>query len=184
MTPNAYQAMLAGERYNCLDPELEALREQAHALFRQYNLTEDAAERQTLLRRLLGRVGAHVIVERPFYCSYGRHITLGEHVYLNFACTILDNAEVSLGNHVMFGPNVQLYTAAHALEAAARNAGWETAKPIRIEDNVWIGGGAIVLPGVTISANAVIGAGAVVTHDVASNTVVAGNPARVIRVLG
>jgi len=184
MPQTAYQAMLAGERYNCLDPELDARREQAHALFRQYNLTEDAAERQTLLQRLLGRVGASVIVERPFYCSYGQHITLGDHVYLNFACTILDNAAVSIGNHVMIGPNVQLYTAAHALEAAARNAGWETAHPIRIGDNVWIGGGAVVLPGVTVGCNAVIGAGAVVTRDVAANTVVAGNPARVIRVLG
>ena len=183
MTLNAYQAMVAGERYNCLDPELDALREQAHVLFRQYNLTQDAGERQALLRRLLGGVGEHTLVEPPFYCSYGRHITLGDHVYINFACTVLDNAAVSIGNYVMIGPNAQLYTAAHALEPAARNAGWETAHPIRIGDNVWIGGGAIVLPGVNIGRDAVIGAGAVVTREVAANTVVAGNPARVIRKL-
>lgn len=175
------EKMLAGNSYNCLDPELEAERQQAKQLYRRYNLAETEEERQAILQHLLGEIGSHSVIEPPFYCSYGRNIYLGEHVYLNFSCTILDNYEVRIGHHVMIGPNVQLYTAAHALAAAARNQGWETAKPIVIEDNVWLGGGAIVLPGVVIGRNAVVGAGAVVTRSVPANTVVAGNPARVIR---
>lgn len=179
----AKQAMLAGTRYNCLDPQLEAERQQAFARFQQYNLTADAAQRRALLHELLGEIGDNSLIQPPFYCSYGRHITLGNHVFLNFNCTILDNNRVHIGDSVMIGPNVQIYIAAHALNAAERNAGWETAYPVVIEDNVWIGGGAMVLPGVTIGRNAVIGAGAVVTRAVAANTVVAGNPARVIRTL-
>ena len=180
MSVSAYQAMLAGERYNCLDPELIARRAQAHTLFRQYNCTEEAAGRQALLHQLLGSVGAHSLVEPPFFCSYGRHITLGAHVFINFACTILDNATVIIGDHVMIGPQVQLYTGAHPLQADERIAGWETARPIRIEDNVWIGGGAIVLPGITVGRGAVIGAGAVVTHSVPAGAIALGVPARVV----
>lgn len=177
------EKMLAGDLYNCLDPELEAERQQAKSLLRRYNLAETEQERQALLRHLLGAIGSHSVIEPPFYCSYGRNIYLGEHVYLNFSCTILDNNEIRIGNYVMIGPNVQLYTAAHALTAVERNQGWETAKPIVIEDNVWLGGGAIILPGVVIGRNGVVGAGAVVTRPVPANTVVAGNPARVIREL-
>ena len=121
------------------------------------------------------------MIERPFYCSYGQNTRIGDHVYLNFSCTILDNNDVRIGSHVMTGPGVQIYTAAHLLQAAARNQGLEVAKPVVIENNVWIGGGAIILPGVTIGRNAVVGAGAVVTRRVPANVVVAGNPARVIR---
>jgi maltose O-acetyltransferase len=106
---------------------------------------------------------------------------VGDHVYLNFSCVIIDNNEVHIGNRVMIGPAVQIYTAAHPLQAALRVQDWEIAKPIRIEDNVWIGGGAILLPGVRVGRDAVVGAGAVVTRDVPASTVVAGNPARVIR---
>jgi maltose O-acetyltransferase len=102
-------------------------------------------------------------------------------VFLNVLCTILDAGEVRLGNHVMVGPGVQMYTSAHALQAEARNEGWEVAKPITVEDNVWIGGSAILMPGVRVGRNSVVGAGAVVTRDVPANVVVAGNPARVIR---
>lgn len=109
------------------------------------------------------------------------NIYLGDEVYLNVLCTILDCNEVRIGNHVMIGPSVQIYTAAHHLNAEERNQGWEVAKPITIEDNVWIGGAAILLPGVRIGKNAVVGAGAVVTRDVPPNTVVAGIPARTIR---
>ena len=117
-------------------------------------------------------------------CSYElliNKIYLGDHVYLNFNCTILDNAAVRIGSHVMIGPMVQIYTAAHPIEAEIRNQGWEVARSIVIEDNVWVGGGAILLPGVTIGRNAVVGAGAVVTRNVPPDTVVAGNPARAIR---
>lgn len=175
------EKMLAGERYNCLDPELEAERQQTKQLLRRYNLTETEQERQALFRYLLGEIGSHSVIEPPFYCSYGRNIYLGDHVYLNFSCTILDNNEVRIGHRVMIGPNVQFYTAAHPLQAESRIQGWETAKPIVVEDNAWLGGGVIVLPGVVIGRNAVVGAGAVVTRHVPANTVVAGNPARVIR---
>jgi len=175
------ERMLTGERYNCLDPELEAERQRTKELVRLYNLSEAGPERQTVLQQLLGQVGQNSIIEPPFYCPYGQNIYVGDHVYLNVLCTILDCNEVRIGDHVMIGPAVQIYTAAHVLEAEARSQGWEVAKPIVIEENVWIGGGAILLPGVTIGRNAVVGAGAVVTRDVPENAVVAGNPARVIR---
>jgi maltose O-acetyltransferase len=175
------EKMLAGEAYNCLDPDLAAERENLKQLVRIYNLTEAETERQSILARLLGHVGHNTIVESPFYCTYGRNIQIGNDGYLNVQCTILDCAEVLIGNHVMVGPAVQIYTAAHLLQAEARNRGLEVAKRIVIEDNVWIGGGAILLPGVTIGRNAVVGAGAVVPKSVPANTVVAGNPARVFR---
>ena len=173
--------MLAGESYNCLDPDLEAERQKTKELLRLYNLTGAVPERQIILQQLLGQIGQNSIIEPPFYCSYGQNIHIGDHVYLNFLCTILDNNEVHIGHHVMIGPGVQIYTAAHLLQAEARNQGLEVAKPIVIEDNVWLGGGAILLPGVRIGRNAVVGAGAVVSRSVPANTVVAGNPARVIR---
>ena len=175
------EKMLAGETYNCLDPDLDTERRKTKELLRLYNLTASAPERQTILRQLLGQIGQNSIIEPPFYCSYGQNIHIGDHVYLNVLCTILDCNEVHLGHHVMIGPAVQMYTSAHHLLAETRNQGWEVAKPIVIEDNVWLGGGAILLPGVKIGRNAVVGAGAVVSRSVPANTVVAGNPARVIR---
>jgi maltose O-acetyltransferase len=175
------EKMLAGERYNCLDPDLEAERQNTKELLRLYNLTEAVPERQIILQQLLGKIGQNSIIEPPFYCAYGQNIHIGDHVYLNVLCTILDCNEVHIGHHVMIGPLVQIYTAAHLLQAKARIQGWEVAKPIVIEDNVWLGGGAILLPGVRIGRNAVVGAGAVVPRTVPPNTVVAGNPARVIR---
>jgi maltose O-acetyltransferase len=173
--------MLAGETYTFLDPDLIAERGRAKTLLRLYNQTEDESDRHDLLRQLLGEVGRDSLVESPFYCTYGKNTCLGDGVYLNFSCVILDNNEVSIGHRVMIGPAVQIYTAAHPVEAKTRIQGWEVAKPIAIEDNVWIGGGAVILPGVTIGRNAVVGAGAVVTRSVPPNVVVAGNPARVIR---
>lgn len=174
------EKMLAGETYNFLDPELEAERQKTKELLRRYNLPEPVPERQTILQQLLGEIGQNSIIEPPFFCSYGHHIHIGDHVYLNSLCTILDNNEVHIGHHVMIGPVVQIYTAAHLLQAESRIRGWETAKPIVIEDNVWLGGGAILLPGVRIGRNAVVGAGAVVSRSVPANTVVAGNRATVI----
>jgi maltose O-acetyltransferase len=175
--------MLAGERYNIHDPALEADRETAKELVGLLNSTRSASERLTVLRRMLGRIGDGSTIEPPFHGAYGRNTYVGDHVFVNSSCTILDCNEVRIGNHVMFGPLVQIYTAAHALEAEPRNQGWEVAKPITIEDNVWLGGGAILLPGVTIGRNAVVGAGAVVSRDAPADTVVAGNPARVIRTI-
>lgn len=175
------EMMLAGESYNCLDPVLDAERQIAKELLWRHNLTEGAFERQIILQQLLGQIGKNSTIEPPFYCSYGKNIYIGDFVFLNVLCTILDCNEVHIGHHVMIGPGVQIYTAAHDLKAEARNQGWEVAKSIRIEDNVWIGGSAILLPGVQIGKNAVVGAGAVVTRNVPANTIVAGNPARVIR---
>ncbi len=175
------EKMLTGESYNCLDPDLEAERQKTKELFRLYNLTEAVPERHTILQQLLGQIGQNSIIERPFYCSYGQNTHIGDHVYLNYMCTILDCNEVHIGHHVMIGPTVQIYTAAHLLQAETRNQGLEIAKPIVIEDKVWLGGGAILLPGVRIGRNAVVGAGAVVSRNVPANTVVAGNQARVIR---
>jgi maltose O-acetyltransferase len=175
--------MLAGESYNCLDADLAAERQQTQALLRRYNLTEAAPERHTLLQQLLGHIGQNSIIEPPFHFSYGQNIYLGDHTYLNFLCTILDNNTVHIGSHVMIGPSVQIYTAVHPLQAESRIHGREIAKPIVIEDNVWVGGGAILLPGVRIGRNAVVGAGAVVTRNVLPNMEVAGNPARVIKAI-
>ncbi|MDH4139936.1 MAG: sugar O-acetyltransferase [Coriobacteriia bacterium] len=175
------EKMLAGESYNCLDPDLATERQKVKELLRVHNLTGTLRERQAILQQLLGHIGQDSIIEPPFYCTYGQNIHIGDHVYLNFSCTIIDNNEVHIGDHVMVGPVVQIYTASHPLQAEARNQGWEVAKPVVIEDNVWLGGGAILLPGVRIGQNAVVGAGAVVPRSVPANTVVAGNPARVIR---
>ena len=175
------EKMLAGEAYTCIDPELEADRHRAKGLLRRYNQTDAETERQAILRELLGHIGHDSMIWPPFYCAYGTNIHLGDQVFLNYNCTILDTNEVRIGNHVMIGPSVQIYCAAHELQAELRNQNLEVARPVVIEDNVWIGGGAILLPGVTIGRNAVVGAGAVVTRSVPANTVVAGNPARVIR---
>jgi maltose O-acetyltransferase len=173
--------MLAGEIYNCLDPGLDAERQGIKQLLQLYNRTDTMPERQALLRQLLGHVGQNSTIESPFYCVYGQNIHLGDHVFLNVSCTILDCNEVRIGDHVMIGPSVQIYTAAHLLQAEPRNRDLEVAKPVVIDDNVWVGGAAVLLPGVRIGRNAVVGAGAVVSRDVPANTVVAGNPARVIR---
>ena len=175
------EKMLAGEPYYGLDPALNADRERAHALFRQFNAAASLSERQAVLRQLLGHLGQDSIIEPPFYCSYGENIHIGDCVYLNFSCTIFENHTVQIGDHVMIGPFVQIYTAAHPLRAEDRIQGFETTAPIEIEENAWIGGAAIVLPGVRIGRNAVVGAGAVVTRDVLTNTVVVGNPARVVK---
>lgn len=175
------EKMLAGEVYNCLDPDLEIERQRTRGLIRRYNLAEAAPQRQTILRQLLGGIGRNSMIEPPFYCSYGQNIYIGDEVYLNVLCTILDCNEVHIGHRVMIGPGVQIYTAAHLLQAEARIQGWEVAKPVVIEENVWLGRSAILLPGVRIGRNGVVGAGAVVTRDVPESTVVVGNPARVIR---
>lgn len=175
------EKMLAGEVYNCLDPELEADRQRARVLLRRYNQSEGESERQDILQQLFGKFGQNSMIEPPFYCSYGQNISMGDHVFLNVLCTFLDTNKVQIGDHVMIGPSVHIYTAAHLLEAEGRNQGLEVARPVVVEDNVWLGGSAILLPGVRVGRNAVVGAGAVVTRDVPENTVVAGNPARVIK---
>lgn len=139
--------MLAGEVYNCLDAALIAERKAVKELLRRYNLSTTPAERESLLKQLLGDIGEDLIIEPPFYCMYGKNISVGDHVYLNVLCTILDCNQVRIGDYAMIGPHVQIYTPAHELQAERRNRGLEVAKAIVIEENVWIGGGAILLPG-------------------------------------
>lgn len=175
--------MIAGELYAPLDPELTRDRHQARLLFKTLNdSTDDELDkRRKILRQLLPNKKSGLWVEPPFYCDYGYNIHLGERVFFNFNCVILDVAPVHIGSRVMCAPNVQIYTATHPLNAVARSSGKEYAKPVRIGDDVWLGGGAIVCPGVTIGDRAVIGAGSVVTRDIPADRFAAGNPCRVIK---
>jgi maltose O-acetyltransferase len=173
--------MVAGQRYNIFDPDLVERRREAKALLRRFNLADAEDERRAILEHLLGHIGRESVIEPPFSCSYGHNTHIGDRVFLNSTCTILDNGGVRIGDRVAAGPMVQIYTAVHPLEADDRFEGWEITRPVVIGDDVWLGGGAILLPGVTIGRGAVVGAGAVVSKDVPPNVVVAGNPARVIR---
>ncbi len=177
------EKMIAGEMYNALDPELAADRERARLLFQQINgMNElEKAERDLLFLELIGEAGESLWIEPPFYCDYGYNISVGDQVFMNYNCCILDVAPVTLGSNVMFAPGVQVLTATHPMGAQERNSGLEYAKPISIGDGVWVGGNAIICPGVTIGDRAVIGAGAVVTRDVEADVFVAGNPAKVIK---
>jgi maltose O-acetyltransferase len=176
-------AMLAGERYFSADPDLKSLRQRARRLVKLYNDSEpgDLDARTHMLRELLGGMGSGCEIEPPFHCDYGRFISLGDSVFINFGCVILDCAQVTIGNNCMFGPNVQLLCAYHPLDATDRNSGYEYASPITLGDNVWLGGGVIVNPGVTVGSNSVIGSGSVVTKDVPPNVVAFGNPCKVVK---
>lgn len=177
------ERMLDGERYFAMDPDLAALRLRARQLAARYNASDPAepTERADQLREILGTMGKDCIIEPPFYFDYGRFVHLGDSVFINFGCVILDCADVLIGNNCMFGPNVQLLCAYHPLSAAERNSGYEYASPITIGDNVWLGGGVIVNPGVTIGSNAVIGSGSIVTKDVPPSVVAFGNPCKVVK---
>jgi maltose O-acetyltransferase len=179
------ERMLAGELYLASDPELVAARVQARELSGRYNATPAAAadERRALLGELIGELGAEVWIEPPFHCDYGANIVLGDGVYFNFGCIVLDCARVEIGPLTKLGPAVQLCAATHPVDPEERATGWELARPIAVGRNVWIGGGAIVGPGVTIGDDSVIGAGSVVVNDVPPRVVAAGAPCRVIREL-
>jgi maltose O-acetyltransferase len=178
--------MRTGLPYDIMDPELIALREAARRACYAYNRSDpmEADGPSPLLRDLLGRLGAEVFIEAPFRCAYGVNTHIGDRAFLNTGCVILDCARVEIGEKCLLGPAVQIYTAIHPLDPVERAAGIETAKPVILGYNVWIGGAAVILPGVTIGDNAVIGAGSVVTKDVPANVVVAGNPAKAIRQIG
>ena len=176
------QKMLAGEMYDPLDSELVSGRERARDLCQALNATREAQqeERRRLLRDLFGTGGESVWVQPPFFCDYGANIELGERVFFNFNCIVLDVCRVRVGDYTLFGPAVQIYTAMHPLSAEQRRRE-EFGKPVEIGADVWVGGGAIILPGVRIGSRAVIGAGSVVTRDVPDQVFAAGNPCRVIR---
>jgi maltose O-acetyltransferase len=177
--------MLAGDLYIADDPDLEAASKRAIALAHRYGevyaTDQDAA--RPLLEELLGSIAPDAHIRPPLYVDYGSYITVGSGTFANYGLTALDVAPITIGNDVQIGPQVQLLTPTHPLDPAQRRAKLEAAEPIVIEDNVWLGGGAIVCPGVTIGTNTVIGAGAVVTKDVPPNVVAVGNPAKVIRSL-
>jgi maltose O-acetyltransferase len=180
------EKMLAGELYRSDGEELVGLRLQSRILCREFNLSDplDVPKRQKILSQLFHQPLENVLIEPPLNCDYGRHTTLGKNVFMNFNCCILDVCEVKIGDNTMFGPFVQLMTAAHPLDADLRVVKWlEFGHPITIGKACWLGSGAIVCPGVTLGDNVVVAAGAVVTKSFPSNCVIAGNPARIIKQL-
>jgi maltose O-acetyltransferase len=178
------EKMLAGELYDPLDPELAAARVRARDLCQDLNATREAdeAERRRILIDLFGAGGGDVWMQPPFFCDYGANIFLGKRVFFNFNCVVLDVCAVRIGDYTLFGPSVQIYTATHPLEAELRRTR-EFAKPVTIGSDVWVGGAAVILPGVTIGSRSVIGAGSVVTRDIPDDVFAAGNPCRVVRSL-
>lgn len=179
------ERMLAGDLYIADDPELARDARRAAALMHRFNHSDpaDTDGRQAVLRELMGFLGEAVEIRPPFYCDYGYQIHIGARTFINYGAVLLDVARIVIGEDVQFGPNVQLLTPTHPLEAEARRLKYEAAAPITIGNNVWLGGGVIVVPGVSIGDNTVVGAGAVVTKDLPANVVAVGNPARVIRQL-
>ena len=175
--------MLAGEPYRADDPDLRADVLRADRLLRAYDaLGADEEERRAaLLAELLGAVGDGVALRPPFRCDYGYNIRLGRGVFVNFGCVFLDVATIEIGDGAQIGPHVQILAADHPRDPELRRQGWESGRPVRVGRNVWIGGGAILLPGVTVGDDAIVGAGSVVTRDVARGATVAGNPARALR---
>ena len=180
------EKMMAGDWYRSWDPELMAIQQESRRLCREYNACPEdkPLERRALLEKLLGGIGELAWINSPFQCDYGMNITLGNRVFLNFNCVVLDCGEVRIGNDVFIGPAVQIYTVIHPLAPDTR---WSQigvrAEPVVIGDDVWIGGGAIICPGVKIGSHSVIGAGSVVTKDIPAGVLAVGNPCRVIRPL-
>lgn len=177
------EKMLLGALYNPLDKALVSERIQARLTLKALNdcLPDNGKELKRLVKLLIPNQGKSCFVQPPFYCDYGTNIHLGKRVFFNFNCTVLDVTPVTIGDRTMIGPNVQLYTATHPLEAGARAAGTEFGKPITLGDDVWIGGNVTICPGVTIGDRSVIGAGSVVTRDIPKDVFAAGNPCKVIR---
>ena len=174
--------MLAGELYDPFAPDLVQARDRARDLCQSLNATREAEqeERRRILRELFGAGGESVWMQPPFCCDYGSNILLGERVFFNFNCVVLDVCRVTIGDYTLFGPAVQVYTATHPMNAELRRK-QEFARPIEIGSDVWVGGGAILCPGVRIGSRSVIGAGSVVTRDIPEGVFAAGNPCRVIR---
>lgn len=174
--------MLSGELYEAWDEELVSMRDKARQLLSRYNtlIAAPLEERNAVLSQLLGSCST-IDIQPPFFCDYGAHIFTGKNFFMNFNCVILDCAKVTIGDNVMCGPYVQIYTAYHPVQASERIKGPELAAPITIGNNVWLGGGAIICPGVTIGDNTTIGAGSVVTKNIPANVFAVGNPCKVIK---
>jgi len=188
------QKCLDGEIFNTSDGDIQDIIHKARKLTQNYNSTpsNDFERRSSILTELFGKIGTNVNIDTPFYCDYGCHISLGNNVIININCTFVDCNKIEIGNNVLIASNVQIYTSTHSTNNHERLVNnWDAAsglpyfrtfaRPIKIGDNVWIGGGVIILPGVTIGENSVIGAGSVVTKSIPANVVAVGNPCRVIR---
>jgi len=175
--------MIRGDLFIAADPTLVEDRRVARELTKQFNdMTQaESSEAKAVIKQLFGAMGENCLIEMPFRCDYGYNIRIGDDVQMNFNCVFLDGCPITIGNRVLLAPNVQLYTASHPLDPDVRSSGLELGKPITIEDDVWIGGNTVVLPGVTIGRGAVIGAGSVVTKNVPSMCVYAGNPSKLIK---
>jgi maltose O-acetyltransferase len=180
------QRMLRGQLYHADDAEIQADAARGHALMERFNATlaSEPELRDRLLRELLGEVGESVVVRPPLWIDYGSNITIGAGTFVNYDCVMLDVAPIRIGAACQVATRVQLLTATHPIDPEPRRAGWESAAPIVIGDNVWLGGGAIVCPGVTIGDDTVVGAGAVVTRDLPAGVVAVGAPARALREIG
>ena len=180
-----YERMLAGDQYQCEDRQLTEKLDRAARLSAEFNALagDDHAGRDRILRELLGSVGPGTVIRPPLRCDYGFQTHIGARTFVNWGLIALDVGRITIGDDVQIGPNVQLLTATHPLEPEPRRAKWEGSQPIAIGNNVWLGGGVIVCPGVSIGENTVVGAGAVVVRDLPANVVAVGNPARVIREL-
>jgi len=178
------EKMLAGELYDALDRQLVIERQRARTLLKRLNDSpEDEQQERFRILQALFNSETDAYIQPPFFCDYGTNIALGQKVFFNFNCVVLDVAPVRIGDHVLFGPAVQVYTATHPMNALERRRGLESGQPVVIGADVWIGGGAIICPGITIGARSVIGAGSVVTRDIPEDAFAAGNPCRVIRSL-
>jgi maltose O-acetyltransferase len=177
--------MLRGDLYKANDPELRVDHERCRLLIEAFNATSvvDGEARRALLRALFGAVGEEVEVKPPFQCDYGFNLSCGDRTFVNYGGVFLDVARISIGADVQIGTSVQLLTATHPLDAEARRQGWESGSPITVGDRVWLGGGVIVCPGVTIGENAVVGAGSLVAADLPPSVLAVGNPARIVRPL-
>lgn len=184
MTLTEREKMLAGLAHLPNDDELAKMRLANKDRLYEYNIMtrpSDQAKKARLIREIIGKAGSNLHINPPFYCDYGCNIEVGDNFFSNYNCVILDNGSVKIGDNVMFAPNVSLYTVGHPLDAKLRNEAWEQTAPITIGNNVWIGGNAVILPGVTIGDNVVIGAASVVTRDIPADSLAVGSPCKVLR---
>lgn len=180
---NQKERMLAGLPYKAWLDGLKEERIENKLKVHEYNLTrpDDKKKMKEMIKNIFGKTGEEVCVEQPFRCDYGKNIEVGNNFFANYNCVILDVAKVTIGENVMFAPNVSIYTAGHPIHPESRNSGYEYGIPVTIGDNVWVGGNVVITPGVKIGNNVVIGAGSVVTKDIPDNVIAVGNPCRVIR---
>ena len=177
------EKMLMGELYRASDPELVHERQRCRSVLQAFNAQQDEDQRLVLLKQLLGRIGSGSFIQPPFACDYGYNLSIGDNVFLNFNAVILDCASVTIGEGTQMGPGVQILAADHPRDPQVRRSLLELARPVSIGSNVWIGAAAVVLPGVSVGDDSIIGAGSVVTRDIPSGVVAVGSPCRVVRTL-